>query len=68
MLLLGLPFILSRERGIKTSAARCLLVVSVFYVSIYVCRYVGLPPEWAAWLPILTFGPLAMVLMDSVKT
>ena len=68
MLLLALPFILSRERGIKTSAARCLLMVSIFYVSIYVCRYVGLPPEWAAWLPILTFGPLAMVLMDSVKT
>jgi len=33
MLLLGLPFILSRQRNIKASALRCVLVVGLFYVS-----------------------------------
>lgn len=68
MLLLGLPFILSRERNIKASALLCLLVVLVFYVFVYACRYVGLPPAWAAWLPIILFGPVAVVMVDSIKT
>jgi len=68
MLLLGLPFILSRERAIKASATLCLLIVGAFYLFIYVCRYTGLPPEWSAWLPILVFGPIAVVMVDAVKT
>ncbi|MBI5725187.1 MAG: LptF/LptG family permease [Planctomycetes bacterium] len=68
MLLLGLPFILSRERNIKASAGLCVLIVLSFYCFIYVCRYIGLPPVWAAWLPILIFGPVAAVMLDSVKT
>lgn len=68
MLLLALPFILSRERNIKASAGLCLLVVLVFYGFVFACRYVGLPPVWAAWLPILVFGPVAAVMVDSVKT
>ena len=68
MLLLGLPFILSRERNIRSSASLCLLMVGTFYVFIYICRYLGLPATWAAWLPILLFGPIAVVMLDSVKT
>jgi len=68
MLLLGLPFILSRERNIKASASLCLLMVGTFYAFIYICRYMDLPPIWAAWLPVLLFGPLAAVMIDSVKT
>lgn len=68
MLLLGLPFILSRERNIKASAALCMLTVGAFYAFIYICRYMGLPPIWAAWLPILLFGPIAAVMLDTVKT
>ena len=68
MLLLGLPFILSRERNIKASVTLCVLTCAMFYAFIYVCRYVGLPPEFAAWLPILLFGPIAVVMYDSVKT
>jgi hypothetical protein len=69
MLLLGLPFILSRERNIKAAAGLCLLLVLTFYAFVHMCRNIsGLPPEWAAWLPILLFGPVAVVMFDSVKT
>jgi len=68
MLLLGLPFILSRERNIKASATLCLLMVGAYYAFIYICRYMGLAPVWAAWLPILLFAPVAIVMFDSVKT
>ena len=68
MLLLGLPFILSRERNIKASATLCLLMVGTFYAFIFVCRYIDLSPTWAAWLPVLLFGPVAVVMLDAVKT
>ena len=68
MLLLGLPFILSRERNIKASATLCLLTVGGFYAFIHLCRNVGIPPIWSAWLPVLIFGPVAVVTLDSVKT
>ena len=68
MLLLGLPFILSRERNVKASAALCLLIVATFFVFIYVCRYMPVDPTIAAWLPILLFGPVSVVMLDSVKT
>jgi len=68
MLLLGLPFILSRERNLKASAAMCLLMVGVFYAFVQVCRSVDMPPTLAAALPILVFGPIAAVMFDTVKT
>ncbi|MGC9453793.1 MAG: LptF/LptG family permease [Phycisphaerae bacterium] len=69
MLLLGLPFILSRERNIKASIGLCLLLVMSFYAFVHMCRnIVGLPPEWSAWLPVLLFAPVAVVMFDSVKT
>jgi len=68
MLLLGLPFILSRERNIKASAGFCLLIVMAFYASIHICRNVGLSPGLAAWLPVLAFGPVAVLMFDSIKT
>ena len=68
MLLLGLPFILSRQRNIKASAGLCVLIVGMFYVFIYICRYMGLPDFWAAFLPLLLFGPISVLMLDSVKT
>jgi len=69
MLLLGLPFILSRERNIKASAALCLLVTASFLVFVYLCQYtLQDTPLLAAWLPVLIFGPLSVVMLDSVKT
>ena len=68
MLLVGVPFILSRERNVKSSAMRCLCMVGVFYTFIYISRYLDLPPVWAAWLPVLVFGPIAAIMYDSIKT
>jgi lipopolysaccharide export LptBFGC system permease protein LptF len=68
MLLLGLPFILSRQRNIKASAGLCVLMVGVFYVFIYVARYMGLPDFWGAFLRVLIFGPASVLMLDSIKT
>jgi lipopolysaccharide export LptBFGC system permease protein LptF len=68
MLLLGLPFILSRQRNLKKSVGLNILVVGGFYVFMYGCRYMNITPVWAAWLPIMIFGPLAVVMFDTVKT
>lgn len=68
MLLVGLPFILSRERNIKTSATLCMLAVMVFFTAIFFCRYIGLGPLLSAWAPLLVFGPLSVIMFQSVKT
>jgi lipopolysaccharide export LptBFGC system permease protein LptF len=68
MLLLGLPFILSRERNLKASVLMCLLIVLLFFGFVYFCRFLGLPPFWGAFLPILLFGPISLAMLDSVKT
>jgi lipopolysaccharide export LptBFGC system permease protein LptF len=32
-------------------------------------RYVdNIPPVWAAWVPTLVFGPIAVALLDNIKT
>jgi lipopolysaccharide export LptBFGC system permease protein LptF len=68
MLLLALPFILSRERNIKTSVGMCIGILTVFIAFVYACRFLGLPPALAAWLPVMVFTPIALVTVDSVKT
>jgi hypothetical protein len=68
MLLLGLPFILSRQRNLKKSVGLNILIVGAFYVFVYACRYLDIAPIWAAWLPVLIFGPLAVLMFDTVKT
>ncbi len=69
MLLLGLPFILSRERNLKASALLCVMMVGSFFAFIYICRFL-MPeqPFWAAYMPILLFGPVAAVMLDAIKT
>ena len=68
MLLLAVPFILSRERNVKTSMGLCVIVVGLFYVSMYLVRFIEMDPVWAAWLPALAFGPIAAISLDSIKT
>ncbi len=68
MLLVATPFILSRERNIKASAGLTVLMAGTFFVFIYFSRYIGLDPVLAAWLPILAFGPVAAVMIESIKT
>ncbi|MFW6061961.1 MAG: LptF/LptG family permease [Planctomycetota bacterium] len=68
LLLLILPFILSRERNIKASGGLSVLMAGGFLAVVYLCRYVGLPPIWGAWMPVLVFGPVAALMLDSIKT
>ena len=68
MLLIAVPFILSRERNLKSSAGLMVLAVGIFFVFIYFSRNIGLSPVLAAWLPILIFGPIAALMLDAVKT
>ncbi len=71
LLLIGIPFILSRERNIKASASLCVALVTLSYLSVFVARYLGvygLNPILAAWLPVLVFVPLSIALLDTVKT
>jgi len=68
VVLLGVPFLLSRERNLWASVGLAVLTVLAFYGVLYLCRYVAHPPVLAAWLPILLFGPVAAVALDSVKT
>ena len=46
--------------------------VRFFFIATFVSKYLGdgniLTPAMAAWLPILVFGPLALVKFDSVHT
>jgi len=39
-----------------------------FYVFIYICRYLDMPDFFAAFLPLLIFGPTSVAMLDSIKT
>ena len=68
MLLVAVPFILSRERDIKVSAGLAMLMAAGTFIFIYLSRYIGLHPVLAAWLPILVLGPVSAVMLDAIKT
>jgi lipopolysaccharide export LptBFGC system permease protein LptF len=76
LLLLGIPFFLNRvPEGVLTQAGKSLATCSLaFIVSFTGQQMVGsaeLSSSLAAlpaWLPIFLFGPLAVVLLDTVKT
>lgn len=72
-LVLGLGLILSnRERHFLISAGATLLIAAAFYGVQLGAKHLGeneyLAPALAAWLPILIFGPLAVVLQDAMPT
>ncbi len=68
MLLMGVPFILSRERDLKSSAGLTLAVVGGVYVCVYLSRYIGLPAMLAAWIPVIVFGVASVFVLEAVKT
>ena len=60
-----------RERNIKASASLCLAIVGACYISVFLSRYMGsygLDPTLSAWLPVLIFGPIGVVMLDTIKT
>jgi lipopolysaccharide export system permease protein len=72
MLLIGIPFLLTREPNrLVVNMIYCTAVSAVIFVATFVMFQMGgiqLSPLWAAWLPVLVFGPFALVMMDAIKT
>jgi lipopolysaccharide export system permease protein len=73
LVLLGLSVILrDQNRNVFISAGLCLLLCGLFFAATFACKHLGdheyLSPALAAWLPVLTFGPLSLVLFDAAHT
>jgi lipopolysaccharide export system permease protein len=73
LIVLGLSVILfDQNRNIFISAALCLILCAAFFGACYGCKYLGdngtLTPALAAWLPVLVFGPPALVMNDCIHT
>jgi lipopolysaccharide export system permease protein len=73
LVFLGLSVILrDQNRNVIISSGLCLVLCGVFFAAGYACKMLGdneyLNPALAAWLPVLTFGPFAVVMFDAVHT
>jgi lipopolysaccharide export system permease protein len=79
LLLLAIPTVLQREPGrLKAAATKCLILTGIGMGSIFIAQQIAAnPPDlrWAtqwpimmAWVPIFLFAPLAVFLLDRVKT
>jgi lipopolysaccharide export system permease protein len=79
LLLLCIPSVLTREPGrLKSAATQCLILAALGMGSIFLAHSIaGKPPSadmaarWPAimaWAPIFVFGPVAVYLLDRIKT
>jgi len=73
LVVLGLSTILKdQNRNVILSAGLCIVLCAVFFLTSYLCRMLGeynyLPPAFAAWCPVLFFGPMAVFKLATVHT
>lgn len=73
LLLVGVPLLMRRDRTRATEGIATGAILCVFYFATdFVLRNLGLQgsldPLFAAWLPVLVFGSLGLVLYDSMKS
>ena len=73
MLLLGVPFALTRAPvNLIQGMLRSVLLSGSCFICSFVFQQVSSDAQsWAivaAWLPVIVFAPLAMLMLDSVKT
>ena len=73
MVVLGLAVILwNPNRAVIISAGLCLAIAAAKFLFVIASKYLGdqdvLPATLAAWLPVIVFGPAALVAFDSVHT
>jgi len=73
LLMLGLPFALTgRGRSTFHSVGIGVAVCFAYMVVMVYCLRLGgdssIPPWTAAWLPVMIFGPVGLLLLDSVPT
>lgn len=73
LVFMGLSVILrDQNRNVFISTGLCLLLCGIFFGALFSCKHLGdneyLSPALAAWLPVLTFGPLGFALFDAIHT
>jgi lipopolysaccharide export LptBFGC system permease protein LptF len=73
LLLVGLPILLRHDRRRNTAGLASGALLCIFYFAAdFVLRNMGLQgsldPLLAAWLPVLVFGSLGLVLYDSMQS
>jgi lipopolysaccharide export system permease protein len=71
LLLLALPFFLVREpANVLAAGGRALLLAGAFFLVAFVAHSIvkGESHALIAWIPILAFGPVAVVQLANVKT
>ncbi len=73
LVVLGLSLILrDQTRNIVISAGQCIVLCGLFFATCHGCKMMGdneyLSPALAAWLPVILFGPLAIVQFDAIQT
>jgi lipopolysaccharide export system permease protein len=73
LVVMGLASILrDQNRNVFISTALCLVQCAVFFGVCFSCKQMGdkeyLSPALSAWMPVLVFGPLALVRFDAVHT
>lgn len=73
MAFLGLAIILANpNRHMFISAGLCLASSAILFLFVLACKYLGdqdvLSPPLSAWLPVVLFGPIALVALDGVHT
>ncbi len=72
MLLLGIPFLLTREPGaLVKNMFLCSMVSGACFITTFVMYQLagsGLSPFAGAAAPVILFGPLAVVMLDTLRT
>ncbi len=72
LLLIGIPFLLTREPNrLMVNIFYCMIVTGVVFAATFVIFQLGnkrVDPLLAAWLPVLLFGPVAAVTLDTIHT
>lgn len=73
LVMMGLGVILrDQNKNVFINVGLCLVLCAVFYAAVYGCKFLGendfINPPFAAWLPVLIFGPFSIVLFDSIQT
>jgi lipopolysaccharide export system permease protein len=73
LVLLGVSVILwNPNRHVILSSGLCLIIGVGFYACVLGCKALGdadyITPPLAAWLPVMVYGPLALVAFDAIHT
>lgn len=72
MLLIGIPFLLTREpNALIKNMVYCTFTTGTCFITTFVLFQLAgttVSPLVGAWLPVLIFAPLALVMLEGIKT